>query len=252
MTLLTAFYILLLFIGLVAAQEVFYRFPRFSLYFFVIGSAILFPCWVLLIGVEDWFAWMKVLTIALGILLLSVLRNTQLGQTALAQWATYVFLAVNIMEAVMKDFTTGTIANYLNAAAGILLVLTLDRIDTIRISPKEPKDVRWTAMTMAWIIGYTLWNWVFVYLNFGFLSGMVHLAVLGSAFAVALVDKDRWLQARLITLGAFFMIFHSFPHLGSKLFGGGIHEFFGLFAALVSAGFMTWYAVVFLQKKFRS
>jgi len=249
MTLLTAFYILLLFIGLVAAQEVFYRFPKFSLYFFVIGSVILFPCWVLLIGVEDWFAWMKVLTIALGILLLSVLRNTRLGQTVFVQWATYVFLTVNIMEAVVKDFSTGTIANYLNVVAGILLVLTLDRIDTIRISPTGSKDVRWTAMTMAWIVGYTIWNWVFVYLNFGFMSSMVHLAVLGSAFVVVLVDKDRWLQARLFTLGTFFMIFHSFPHLGSKLFEGGINEMLGLVVGLISAGFMVWYAAAFLGKR---
>ncbi len=249
MSLLTTFYILLLFVGLLIAQEIFYRFPRFSLYFFAIGSAILFPCWVLLIGVEDWFAWMKVLTIALGILLLCILRNTHLGQTGLVRWATYVFLAVNILEAVVKDFTTGTIANYLNVISGILLVVTLEHINTIRIRTNKEKDLRWTGMTMAWIIGYTLWNWVFVYVNYGFKSGMVHLAVLGSALMIALIDKERWVQARLVTLGVFFMIFHSFPHLGARLYGGGINEVFGLGTALVTLGFMSWYTIQIYRKK---
>lgn len=251
MTFLTFFYLFLLFLGLVISQEIFYRFPRFSLYFFAIGSVILFPCWVLLIGVDDWFAWMKVLTIALGILLLSVLRNTRLGQTVFVRWATYAFLVVNIMEAVVKDFTTGTIANYLNVVAGILLVLTLNRIDTIRIRTTRQKDLRWTAMTMAWIVGYTLWNWVFVYLNFGFQSAMAHVAVLGSALMMAFVDKERWLQARLFTLGTFFMIFHSFPHLGARLSGGDVYPGFGMVVAFIAAGFMLVYATIVLKREFR-
>lgn len=244
--------IVLLFVGLFVAQEIFYRFPRCSLAFFSIGSVILFPCWVLLIGVDDWFAWLKVLTIALGIILLSLFRTTRLGNPHLVRWATYGFLVVNILEAVAKDFMTGTVANYVNVLAGLLLVVTLNRMDTIRIrkSSKE-KDLRWESLTMAWIIGYTIWNWVFVYVNFGLQSGLVHIAVLGSAFLMALMDKDRWLQARLFTLGTFFMIFHSFPHLGAQLSGGLVDPSFGLGVSLVSAGFMGWYAISFFWQKLR-
>lgn len=252
MTLLAAFYIVLLFVGLVVAQEVFYRFPRFSLGFFTVGSIILFPCWILLIGVEDWFAWLKVLSIAVGIILLSLFRTTRLGSLKLVRYFTYVLLVVNILEAVVKDITTGTIANYVNVLAGILLIVTLDRLDTIRINTaSKQKDLRWSSMTMSWIIGYTLWNWVFVYLNFGFQSGMVHIAVLGSAFVMALVDKERWLQARLFTLGAFFMIFHASPHLGSRLLDGGKNEAFGLLSSLIAAGFMIGYTTSFFRKKLR-
>lgn len=242
--------ILLLFVGLIVTQEIFYRFPRFSLAFFSIGSAILFPCWVLLIGVDDWFAWLKVLTIALGIILLSLFRTTRWGSPGLVRLATYGFLVVNIVEAVVKDFTTGTFANYVNVLAGLLLVVTLDRMDTIHIrKTSKEKDLRWGSITMAWIIGYTLWNWTFVYLNFGLQSALVHVAVLGSAFAVALFDKDRWLQARLFTLGTFFMIFHSFPHLRTQLSGGVRDETFGLLTALVTAGFMGGYALIHWRKK---
>ncbi|MCC6564084.1 hypothetical protein IT087_04300 [Candidatus Uhrbacteria bacterium] len=251
MTLLTAFYILLLFIGLFIAQEIFYRYPRFSFAFFTIGSIIFFPCWVLLFGVEDWFAWLKVLSIAVGIILLSLFRTTRLGSSALVRYSTYALLAVNIFEAVARDVATGTIANYLNALAGILLIVTLERIDTIRITASKQKDLRWTSITMAWIIGYTIWNWVFVYLNFGLQSGLVHLAVLGSAFAVALVERERWLQARLFTLGTFFMIFHSSPHIRTLLFNGDINETFGFFASLIAAGFMVGYTFFFFRKRFR-
>lgn len=249
MTLLTASYIFLLFIGLLVTQEIFFRYPKFSAWFFAIGSIILFPCWVLLIGVDDWFAWLKVLTIALGILLLSVLRTTRLGGLVYVRYAVYGFLTLNILEAVFKDIATGTTANYLNAFAGILLVATLERLDTIRISARRQKDMRWTALTMAWIIGYTIWNWVFVYLNFGLQSGMVHIAVLGSALLIAFIEKDRWLQTRLFTLGTFFMAFHSFPHLKTQLVGGGVHQEFGVFAALIAAVFMIGYTVIFLQRK---
>ncbi len=247
---MTFFYVLLLFIALVVTQEIFHRYPRFTLALFGVASIILFPCWVLLFGVEDWFAWIKVFSIASGIILLSLFRTTRLGTNKLVRWSTYAFLVVNILEAVLKDITTGSSANYLNALAGILLVVTLDKIHTVHIDvSSKHKDLLWGSMTLPWIIGYTLWNWVFVYLNFGFQSSMMHIAVLASALVTVLIDKERWLQARVFTLGTFFIFFHSFPHLSSRLLAGGQNEQFSLFASLITSGFMILYTIFHIQRR---
>ncbi|MEK7073182.1 MAG: DUF5692 family protein [Patescibacteria group bacterium] len=242
---------LLLFVGLVISQEIFHRYPRFSLGFFLTASIILFPCWVLLIGVEDWFAWLKVFSIASGIIVLSVLRTTRLGSNAtLIRLTVYAFLVVNILEAVVRDAVAGSSAHYFSALAGLLLIATLEKLRTVHIDTTgKQKDLCWSGMTLSWIIGYTLWNWGFVYLNFGFQSSILHIAVLASALLTACVDKQRWLQARIFTLGTFFIIFHSSPHLTSRLLVGGQNQQLSLIVSLVALGFMIVYMIVFIRKK---
>jgi hypothetical protein len=188
---------------------------------------------------------MKVLSIEVGILTLLISRITKLGNSSLFQWIIFIFLVVNILEAVARDFVAGGIANYFNALAGILLIVTLDRINTIHIDVKdEYNDLSWGSMTMSWIIGYTLWNWVFVYLNYGDQSAVYHLAVLASALVIAFIDRERWLQARVFTLGTYFMIFHTIPHLNPDQLAFAYNETFGLLVATASLGFMAVYAIL--------
>ncbi|MFA4887574.1 MAG: DUF5692 family protein [Candidatus Nanoarchaeia archaeon] len=243
-------YTVLLFAGLVIAEELFHRYPRFSLVFFSVASVVLFPCWVLLIGVEDWFAWVKVLSIASGIIILLLLRTTKLGSNAkLIQWTTYSFLAINILEATVRDAVVGNIANYLNAAAGLLLIATLEEIRTIHVDQTgKHRDLHWNGMTLPWIVGYTLWNWTFVYLNFGFQSSVVHMAVLGSALIVVFRGKERWLQARAFTLGMYFVLFHSVPHLIPNLAINRISDQLGLFISVIPFVFMIAYAASFVHR----
>ncbi|MBI4592414.1 hypothetical protein HY733_03140 [Candidatus Uhrbacteria bacterium] len=243
-------YTLLLFVGLIVTEEIFHRYPRFSLAFFSIVSAVLFSCWILLFDAVDWFPWAKVFSIASGIAVLSIFRTTRLGKdTKLVQWVTYAFLAVNILEAVVRDASSGGIGNYLNAVAGFLLIATLEKLRTVHIDRiGKFKDLYWSGMTLPWIIGYTLWNWAFVYLNFGFQSSVAHIAVLGSALVIGFVNKDRWLQARVFTLGMFFVLFHSFPHLNTSPVTDIPSEQLGLFVSLVPFGFMITYAIICLRR----
>ncbi|SRR3989338_5397590 len=241
-------YILLIFLGLVVSQEIFHRYPRFSLWFFSIASIILFPCWILLIGVADWFLWAKVFSVVTGIILLSLLRTTKLGNTKLCQWSIYFFLVFNILEAIIRDFETGNLANYLNATAGILLIVTLAKINTIHVDTKgKYKDLYWSDMTLAWIVGYTLWNWVFIYLNLG--EGAIpQLAVLGSALVIGFLNKERWLQARVFTLGTYFIVFHTYPHLNPFPPLYGYDNPAGFLLSLISVGFMVAYTVFFIRR----
>ena len=251
MTLALILYALLLFVGLVITEEIFHCYPKFSLAFFSIVSVVLFSCWILLVGGADWFPWAKVLSIASGIIVLSLLRTTKLGSNAkLVAWTTYAFLTINILEATVRDAVVGNLANYLNAAAGFLLIVTLEKLRTVRIDKKgEHRDLLWSGMTLSWIVGYTLWNWTFVYLNFGFQSSVMHIAVLGSAFLVVFRNKDRWLQARAFTLGMYFVFFHSLPHLIPNLTINRSTDQLALFISLVPFGYMVWHAIPFMRRK---
>ncbi|TAL50381.1 hypothetical protein EPN81_02935 [Patescibacteria group bacterium] len=250
MTVALIFYTLLLFVGLVITEEIFHRYPRFSLAFFSIASVVLFSCWILLVGAADWFPWAKVFSIASGIIVLSLLRTTKLGSNAkLVAWTTYAFLTVNILEATVRDAVVGNMANYLNAVAGFLLIVTLEKLRTVHIDKKEShRDLLWSGMTLPWIVGYTLWNWVFVYLNFGFQSSAMHIAVLGAAFLVVFRNKDRWLQARAFTLGMYFILFHSLPHLVPSLTINRSTDQLALIISLVPFGFMVGYAILSLRR----
>lgn len=246
MTLAFFISIFLLFVGLVITQELFARYPRCSLAFFSLTAILLFPYWIFVFGVADWFALVKVCSIAIGILLLSLFRATRFGNAKLVQWTTYILLAANILEAVARDVQGGGLANYVNVLTGMLLVATLDTVGSIRIdTASKEKSLRWGGMTLAWILGYTVWNWLFMYLNFGPRPALVHVAVLGSALVIAFVDKERWLQARVYTLATYFMIFPFIPSLGSGLLLGGQNETFGLFMSLITSGFMIAYSVRF-------
>lgn len=251
MTVALILYTLLLFVGLAVTEEVFHRYPRFSLVFFSVASVFLFSCWMLLVGAADWFPWAKVLSIASGIVVLSLLRTTRLGSNAkLVAWTTYAFLAVNILEATVRDAVVGNIANYLNAAAGFLLIATLEKLRTVHVDKKgKSRDLLWSGMTLPWIVGYTLWNWTFVYLNFGFQSSVMHIAVLGAAFIVVFRNKDRWLQARAFTLGMYFILFHSLPHLVSSFTINRSTDQLALLVSLIPFGFMVGYAILFTRRK---
>jgi len=74
----------------------------------------------------------------------------------------------------------GGMANYFNAIAGILLIATLDKVDSISVTKDNYKDVIWNKMTLMWIIGYTIWNWTFVYLNMAYISAHLYCCSWGS------------------------------------------------------------------------
>lgn len=244
------FFTIWLFAGLLLTEEIFHRYPRFALAFFSIATVILSSCWILLVGNIDWFPWVKVLSIASGIFMLSLLRVTRLGGNAtIIQLIVYAFLVVNILEATMRDAVTGDTANYLNVVTGFLLVATLEKLRTIHIDKiGRYMDLYWSGMTLPWIIGYTLWNWMFIYLNFGFQSSLQHIAVLASALIIGFTNKDRWLQARVFTLGMYFILFHSFPHLNSVPSTDMPNERLGLFLSLIPFAYMVVYAIFYLRR----
>ncbi len=244
-----------IFFALVATEELFRRYPKLTLFTFLIIPTILLPYWMSGV-IEDWFSWVKGFSIIIGIILLSLFNIKGFGNKKFDQWFVYTFLVINIGEAIIKDIAAGNIANFFNAAAGFLLIVTLRKINTIHIDThgkntgayRKYRDLHWDGLTMSWIIGYTLWNWVFVYLNFT-QDAIHHLAVLTAALAIAIIDRGRWFQARVITLGTYFILSVSILHSDSDLFGSSYNQALGFMAAAVTFWFMAIYSVIIIKSE---
>jgi hypothetical protein len=121
---------------------------------------------------------------------------------------------VNVLEAVAVDCLGGGASHTLNAMAGVGLVAVLPRsLDATRIETGvHIRDIRFHGTSCRRIIGYAVWNWTFVYLNYPDLAGH-YAAVLLSCVVVGATDPRLWLQARACTLGSHLMAMVTFPEL---------------------------------------
>lgn len=243
-----AVYVFILFIILLLAHEIFRRFPKFTVVVLVAAHILLSPYWMK-IGVKGWFLWTKAFSIIIGVVWFAVLRLTKWGDAVFYKIALYLFLLINILEAVVKDALGGSMAHYFNAAAGILLILTINKIDSISITKDKYRDVSWSGMTLMWIIGYTIWNWTFIYLNLVQFSAQ-NLAVLGAPLLVAFFNKNIWLQARAVTLSAYIILAYSFPRLDPHMYSSNwANNSVEYFIAEFSCIFMIIYTITFLRNR---
>lgn len=190
---------------LLAAQAIICRSGKWVVWgLFAAVPVVLLPYWVVL-NQFDPFVWVKIFTIfgcnAWG----AVVRFTRLGEQEWARRSVPLLVTVNIFEAMAVDLAAGGAAHLLNAAAGLGLVLTLPyRRDAVRVDDGPGRDLR-VPTSRGWVVGYTLWNWAFVLLNYPEYVGC-HTAVLASALVVGMIDPARWTQARAATLGLNFLV----------------------------------------------
>lgn len=143
-----------------------------------------------------------------------------------------LILAINIAEAVARDVQIGLLGlnlenfegqvmisgawNYLNAAAGILNIITITGWFGIVIRKQtksdHSQDMLWPDMLWFWIIAYDLWNFSYTY---NCLPG--HAWYCGLALLIAptlcafTLGKGAWLQHRAHTLAIWCMFAQTFP-----------------------------------------
>lgn len=148
-----------------------------------------------------------------------------------------LILAVNICEAVIRDFQVGNLYNgvltrveehnqvqnfiggswnYMNGIAGILNIITITGWMGICLRKETAKDksrdMLWPDMMWFWIIAYDLWNFAYTY---NCLPG--HAWYCGFALLLApticafTLGKGAWLQHRAHTLALWCMFAQTFP-----------------------------------------
>lgn len=177
-------------------------------------------------SVGSWFHWVKVysaLAGCLGFMAIRFIKGWKDNRYILL--FPPIILAVNIAEAVFRDFqvsgmngivdgvmTIGGPWNILNGIAGILNMVTLSGWMAIVISKDRYKDMVWPDQTWFWIAAYVIWNFTYVYACVSDHSFYAGAALLASCTIPAFFfGKGAWLQHRAQTLAFWMMFTMSFP-----------------------------------------
>ncbi|MCP4135709.1 MAG: hypothetical protein GY754_32375 [bacterium] len=232
-------------------------FRRYPITAWIVFLVVPFPLIAVLIknGLSDVFIWIKLHSVYFGICCLQAYRTTSLGSKKWLSLVIYLILFFNILEAVIVDITGGQTDFYLNAAAGFLLMITIPGIRTISVGKNDEKsrfnDLEWD-LPLGWIIGYTIWNLQFIYLNY---PGYVfcNFAVLGIPLLIGIINNKHWFQARAFTLGFYLMVIYISNDLFEALPTPGLENAAVRFgASIVSIVFMLTYTVWFFVNKYRS
>lgn len=222
-------YALLLFVFLVGTNILFRKSKYASAAFFFVLPAMLAFWWYQ--QSMSTFYWAKIGTMLFAIMWLQLCRFTTIFEKKWVKIVAFLLLSLNILEAVLKDVSAGATTGYLNALAGILLIASLPRINSMSVDHgSKHKDFLWD-LPMLWIIGYTVWNWLFVYLNYPENIGRTSI-LLAAALVVAFQDRKRWLQSRMFTLTTYLIVLFSWSDL-ARLINTG-HWYNGS-VAMVSA-----------------
>ncbi len=175
---------------------------------------------------KTWFGWVKVVSALIGVYGFMLIRFTKLGEKKFAFYFPVAILSINIAEAVFREFQVyatyktltvdeagilvlGGTWNILNGIAGILTIVTLTGFVGIRVSKDKSRDMIWPDMTWMYVVGYTLWNFAYVYNCISTRSMYAGFAILTAAFIAEFVFKrGAWLQhrAQILSLYAMFAL----------------------------------------------
>lgn len=145
-----------------------------------------------------------------------------------------LILAINIAEAVTRDFQIGMQYsaggilkdeamyvlggswNFMNGVAGILNIITITGWLGICVRKKTAKDgsrdMIWPDMLWFWIVAYDVWNFAYTYNclpNHAWYCGLALL--LAPTICAFTIGKGAWLQHRAQTLALWCMFAQTFP-----------------------------------------
>ncbi len=205
---------------------------------------------------RTWFGWVKVVSALIGVYGFMLIRFTKLGERKFAAIFPVTILSLNISEAVYREFEVfanykvlevdpggivilGGVWNILNAVAGILCIITLTGFVGIKVSRDKSRDMVWPDMTWMYIIGYTLWNFAYVYNCISTRSMYAGFGILLAALIAEYVFKRGvWLQhrAQILSLYAMFSLSVDFQQ----------SEYFQILPTYNESGLMTISIIAFL------
>lgn len=239
---------LLVFALLFGFNEVARRSKWIGLFSFVVLPTFLSVLWFTVMKdttYTDWFHLAKVYSSTAGCIGFWAIRHVsftskktgKLWKLSDQKWALYfppLILAINILEAVIRDFEVGLnyagggiLAddavyvlggswNFMNGIAGILNIIAITGWVGIVIRQKTKKDgsmdMLWPDMLWFWIIAYDIWNFAYTYNCLPTHSWYCGFALLlAPTLCSFTIGKGAWLQHRAQTLAIWCMFAQTFP-----------------------------------------
>jgi len=187
-------------------------------------------------GTGTWFNWVKTYSALAGALGFMAIRY--IPGLVKKKWVLFfpaLILAINILEAVIRDFQVFTYGawdgayidnlwvmsgpwNIMNGIAGLLNIITICGWAGIIISRDKTKDMIWPDMIWAWIIAYDLWNFAYTYnciADHSFYCGVALL--LSCTIPAFFIKKGAWLQHRASTLALWIMFVMTVPQFADRI-----------------------------------
>jgi hypothetical protein len=187
-------------------------------------------------GTGNWFVWVKTYSALAGCLGFMAIRFIPgLAQKRWALCFPPLILAINILEAVIRDFQIfsfglwdgGVVGNLwtisgpwniMNGVAGLLNIVTICGWFGIVISKDKSKDMLWPDMIWGWIIAYDLWNYAYTYNCLSDHSAYSGLALLlACTIPTFFIKRGAWLQHRAQTLALWAMFIMTVPVFADRL-----------------------------------
>lgn len=153
------------------------------------------------------FKWVKVYSASAGVILFTLIRNTKLKDKKYIMYFVYGILAVNIAEAVIKDFAIFEISSIINAITGIILIATMRGIRNIKV---QDGNLIWSDLDWGWIFVYTVWNILVVMGADAPVAGRYTILLIAPILAETL-RRGTWLQARATSLAVMLMVGLTIP-----------------------------------------
>jgi len=240
---LVIIYMSLLFIFLLVSNEIFRRSKIMGWLAFLILPILLIPWGIYFDKNYSLFLWLKTYSVPAAACIVLLYRFSQLEHK---QWLTYLLwliLALNILEAVVDSFVRGEPFMYLNAVAGIILIISIPKMNILVDNRDQKRDFLW-MMPLGWIIGYTLWNWTFVYLGWTDLS-VRHIPILLAPLAFEFIKPGIWFQTRAFTLGIYVILRFTYEPLFQGL---SVPNFYNPLAAQIFTGVtLVWVGLYLLR-----
>lgn len=239
---------IMVFVLLFGMNELTRRFKIVGFLCFILLPTVLSVIWFTVLRdtiYTDWFHLAKVYSSTAGCIGFWCIRHLhgknkktgkewRLADNKIALCFPPLILAINILEAVARDFQVGIqyvgggiLAddamyvlggpwNYMNAIAGILNIITITGWFGICVRKKTKKDTSkdmlWPDMLWFWIIAYDLWNFSYTYNclpSHAWYCGFALL--LAPTLCAFTVGKGAWLQHRAQTLALWCMFAQTVP-----------------------------------------
>ena len=243
--------LILVMVSLLLFNEFARRWKLAGFFSFVILPIVLSILWFTVLKEQtytDWFHLAKVYSATAGCIGFWFIRHYEkkdkktheviwrLANNKLMLCFPPLILAVNILEAVARDFQVGSMYwlvhsgaiegevvgvlggpwNYLNGIAGILNIIAITGWFGIVIRKQtrkdKSKDMLWPDMLWFWIIAYDIWNFAYTYNCIPTHSWYAGIALLIAPTLCAFsIGKGAWLQHRAQTLAIWCMFAQTFP-----------------------------------------